>query len=252
MRNLIFIFSFFLLGFLLTKCKTHESSSVPFSDRYPKDTLISKKDGTLIDSLTFYYPTTFIDDTSLNQHSLDNFYKNWFSSALYAFKEPVLYNYYLGHDIYRFLWLRSFDRPILLVLNQDNTNVWLMIKILDRQPRFLDQTILKALPRKGKGLKVELVPDSVVKGDRKADIVLNRRINLTSREWNKVDSLIKAADFWAVPPTKQATGMDGSQWIIEAHTKENYRFVQRWAPKDKFRIIGEFLIELSGLKEEIY
>ena len=31
--------------------------------------------------------------------------------------------------------------------------------------------VLKALPQKGKSLKVELVPDSVIKGDRKADIV---------------------------------------------------------------------------------
>lgn len=252
MRTLKFILTLLLSGILIIGCTTHENSSVAFSDRYPKDTLISNDNGLLRDSLTFYYPTTFIGDTTRYRDTLDDFYQNWFSSSLYAFKEPIFYNYYLGRDIYRFLWLRSFDRPIVFVLNRDSKNVWLMVKILDRQPRFIDQTILKPLPIHGKGLKVELVPDSVIKGDRKADIVFSKKINLTLTEWNRVDSLIKATDFWNIPPSKEATGTDGSQWIIEAHTRERYRFVQRWAPKDNFRKIGEYLIELSGLKVDVY
>jgi len=251
MRTYKFILNYLLSGLLISSCTTNNDSLKDLT-RYPKDTTISTEDGSPKDSLAFYYPNKFIGDTTLNQDTLDDFYQNWFSSSMYAFKEPILYNYYLGHDIYRFLWLRSFDRPIVIVLNRDKNNVWLNAKILDRKPRFMDQIVLKELPIKGKELKVELVTDSVIKGDRKAEIVFRIRLNLTMKEWNKVDILIKAADFWTIPSTKEAIGLDGSQRIIEAHTKEDYRFVQRWVPKDKFRQIGEYLIDLSGLKEEIY
>lgn len=252
MRTLKFILTYFLSGLLIVGCKNYDKSPVALSDKYPNDSIISNQNGISRDSLTFYYPTNFIGDTIRYRDTLNDFYQNWFSSSLYAFKEPILYNYYLGHDIYRFLWLRSFDRPIVFILNRYNNNVWLIVKILDKQPQFIDQTILKALPIKGKGLKVELVPDSVIKGDRKANIVLEKRINITSSEWNKLDSLLKVANYWTIPPVKDATGTDGSQWIIETHKIENYRFVQRWTPKDKFRDIGVYFIELSGLKEEIY
>ena len=242
MRNLKTIYIVFLFGLSLSACTDRDNNKL---DNYPKDTKTSKSDGTPNDSLSFYYPASFIGDTSLNQFPLDTFHQNWYSSALYAFKEPILYNYYQGHDKYRFLWLRSFDRPVVFVFNRDKDQVWLTVKLLNKQPNILDEVLVKSQPKNGDKYKIEIIPDSIIKADRKADIVYSRRLDFTMTEWNFFDTLIKSANFWAIPPTVEVTGTDGSEWIIEAHLKDKYRFVQRWVPKDKFKSIGNYLINSS-------
>lgn len=74
------------------------------------------------DSLTFYYPTLIKTDSRNIETGIDTFKLNWYSSALYCANEPVLYNYYQGHDIYRFLWLRSFHRPVVFSLHKNYFN----------------------------------------------------------------------------------------------------------------------------------
>ena len=66
------------------------------------------------DSLAFYFPINIFSDIP----RADSFVQNWYSSALYSFKEPVLSQSFVGHDIYRFVWLRSFHRPVVFTLHQ--------------------------------------------------------------------------------------------------------------------------------------
>ena len=82
-------------------------------DNYSKDPKVSSTEGVCKDSISFYFPTSIRLDTNTVITGIDAFMLNWFSSALYSAKEPILYNYYLGHDIYRFLWLRSFIDRLL-------------------------------------------------------------------------------------------------------------------------------------------
>jgi hypothetical protein len=49
-----------------------------------------------------------------------------------------------------------------------------------------------------------------------------------------------------------SSGIDGSEWTIEAHFKNKYWFVNRWSPDDNFKTAGEYLIRKSGINEEIY
>ncbi len=253
-KNIIF----FYLGLLFASC----SQTTTEKDYYPKDTTVSKTNGTPRDSLSFYYPTTIQRDTQVFKTEIDTFMLNWFSSALYSAQEPILYNYYLGHDIYRFLWLRSFHRPIVFTLHKDGGKVWLTTKELDRQPNFIQIRYVKFVPAiilsngeidtTESNRNDELPVDSVSNADRKATIVLNQTIQLSETEWKEFEKIIDDCSFWTSKPCLVSFGIDGSRWIIEGHLKRKYWFVNRFSPKDNFRKAGEYLINKGGLKEVIY
>jgi len=226
---------------------------------YGGDPAISDVSGNPKDSVTFYFPQCTNPDSGFLKESLDSFKENWYSSALYAFREPVLYNYYLNKEIYRFLWLRSFHRPVVFTLTKSADQVTLTTKALDKQPQFIEH---KYNPRGWPGLEEELagltyekIGDSliVVKADRKADMVYNKTQTLSLKNWNAFEELLQKANFWNMPANgNEERGTDGSEWIMEAHQKQRYWFVARWMPTNEFQQAGIYLIQLSGLKEKIY
>jgi hypothetical protein len=226
-------------------------------DYYLKDSKISNAQGVPKDSITFYFPTSIRQDTGTVKTEIDTFKLSWFSSALYSAKEPILNNYYLGHDIYRFLWLRSFHRPVVISLNKDGNKVWLTIKELNRQPEFMNRLrpikyiTPKILPKGDYDTK-EPKRKVIKRTDIKADIILNQTQKLTEKDWTEFENLLSNCSFWNSKPYLEELGFDGSEWTIEGHLKNRYWFVNRWTPKGNFRKAGEFLIQKSEFKEEIY
>lgn len=226
------------------------------------DTTISETNGTPRDSLSFYYPTTIQKDTQIFKTDIDTLILNRFSSALYSAQEPILFNYYLGHDIYRFSWLRAFHRPVVFTLHKDGEKVWLTTKILDKQPNYMEIKTIAFVPPKilpngeidtTESMRYdELAFDSVIKPDRKANIVMNETKQLSEKEWKEFENLLNDYSFWHAKPYEKSSGLDGSRWTIEGHLKDNYWFVNRWSPRDNFRKAGEYLIHKSGLNEMIY
>lgn len=207
------------------------------------------------DSLSFYFPVNSFSD----RPSSDSFVQNWFSSALYSFKEPILSKNFVGRNIYRFLWLRSFHRPVVFTLHQKEGEVWLNTKMLDRQPRFLDDRIGGILKEEQEeyikeGYFVDKKePDLLVRtADRKANIIYNKHISLSEKEWNQYEQLLVKANFWKLPSNIDDGSTDGAQWIIEAHLNNKYHFVDYHSPDGDYKKLGVFLIRLSGLQEEIY
>jgi hypothetical protein len=227
-----------LIGLSFVSCNSH----VDIKYYYPNDSSISDTNGKLKDSLTFYYPTQFIHDSQTIKVDINTIELNWFSSALYCFNEPVLYNYYLGHDIYRFLWLRSFHRPAVITLNKDHDKVWLTTKMLDKEPVFIEMYSEEISPN-GDTITSN---EPVEKADRFAYIVYNQTKELTIKEWTRFESILDSCSFWT-KPFKTIYQIDGAVWIIEGHLKNNYWFTNRGNGK-----AGRYLIQLSGLKEEIY
>ncbi len=251
MRNKFFIF--FLL--LLLGCVEPSNEK----DNYPKNNTISNAKGVPNDSLTFYYPTSIYRDSQIIKIEIDTFKLNWYSSILFCAGEPVLFNYYQKHDIYRFLWIRSFHKPMVFSLHKDGGKIWLVTKELDKIPQFMDHFYVTYPPlvftSKGEidtTKRGETKIDSVVKANRQAKIILNQTKQLSNKEWIEFESLLNNCAFWTTAPTEEILGVDGSGWIIEGHLKNKYWFVDRWSPKDRFFNAGEYLIRISGLNEEIY
>jgi hypothetical protein len=210
------------------------------------------------DSLAFYYPQNQRVDLGFQYTKGDTFRENWYSSALFSFREPVLYGHYKKDGMYRFLWLRAFGPPVVFVLTRSGELLTLTTKVLDQQPEFqetkYDPRGWDGLMDELKGKTIERFGDSllIVKADRRARIVFNQTKRLTADEWTEFEGLLVKAGFWTRAATDDDRGFDGSEWVIERLQKDKYRFVARWSPRGAFRDAGVYLIKLSGLRAEIY
>ena len=228
---------------ILASCKTKSNTTIHTdTSNLPKD------------SLGFYFPINIFSD----KPSADSFVQNWYSSALYSFKEVILSQSFVGHNIYRFLWLRSFHRPVVFTLHQSDGQVWLNTKMLDMQPRFYDDR-LGGVPKEGQeeyikeGYFVDKKePDLLVRiADRKANIIYNKNISLSDNEWNEFEQLLAKANFWSLSTSIDDGSNDGAHWIIEGHFKNKYHVVDYHSPgNNEYAKAGRFLIKLSTLQDE--
>ena len=81
--------------------------SIPFGSSIPKDSVES-------------YDSIY---TKVDKIDLDRF-----SKFLYSSNEPILYNYYLGEEIYRLTWHRSFHPDIVIRIIKQKNGVLMICK----------------------------------------------------------------------------------------------------------------------------
>lgn len=72
------------------------------------------------------------------------------------------------------------------------------------------------------------------------------------KQWRAFEEKLSKAGFWDMPIRGGEQDFDGARWVIEAHSLKKYHVVDRFSPEGDFRDLGLYLIELSGVKEEIY
>ncbi len=105
---------------------------------YPQNPAISDAQGHPRDSTTFYFPAADSTYAPANKPvqaptaSTLPFELRIASCNLRHFGAPVLANYYLGSATYRFLWLRSFHRPVLLTLTRQAHGATLRTQLLTK------------------------------------------------------------------------------------------------------------------------
>lgn len=233
---------------------------------YYKDPTLSTTSGRIIDSSKFFLPADLMIDARYYPAQIDTFRLKWFSSNYLCFKEPILYNYYLGYENYRFLWIRSFNNPVLITVKHTN-KILINTKILADQPSFMTEIYI---PEKGpvkyrkaaiasltcdlKSLKDEFPnADSIIVPKFDTKIILDTTCSLSEKQWARFRELLDSCNFWKLEPTKPTLGLDGADWILEGQSQNKYQFVVRWSPHDSFEKCCEYLIILSAAKnEEIY
>ena len=229
---------------------------------YPNNKNISNSEGIPKDSATYFFPTTIKTENQIINIKIDSFKLEWFSKSLFFAHEPILFNNFQGHEIYRFLWLRSFHNPMVYTLNKNGENVWLSIKELDSQPELSSTVQIKFIPPVPKTREEQLKAsniDRIVKLDNSISykkpnpkIIFKRTVKLSLKEWNEFETIINKNKFWKTVSTLENNGFDGAEWTLEGHLSNKYWFVNRWSPDDGLRKAGIYLIEKSGRKEEIY
>jgi len=183
---------------------------------------------TLSTAQTKYFPNhAFNSDAQLNK-----LFNDWSSRELTALHEPSLLTESASPSArsYRFLWSRTFHHPIAvrLELKPDGTST-LTTKITT-----------------GEG------------GYSPGHLVTNTSKSLTKQQTDSFLHKVNADNFWSLPAvTKEQTGADGSEWIIEGVNGGKYHLATAWSPTEgPIHDLGIALaFELAGLqfpKVEIY
>ena len=264
-----------LLPLLLGACSSPAVSQSP----YPQNPAVSDAQGLPRDSSTFYFPAadsaskpvlTTNQLSAEEQNAQADYCREVLgvaSANLHCFGAPVLSNYYLGHDTYRFLWLRSFHRPVLLTLTQQADGATLRTQFLTKSastPRlavilFVPPT---ASPQEAARLQREFdleqknpeVQRELAETNRPAEQLpqLETTRLLTPQQWQQFQQLLQRGGFSRQTVCESSTVLDGAYWILEAHTAGGYHAVLRHSPdkQDGFRRVCEYLLNLSSARKE--
>jgi len=120
----------------------------------------------------------FVSDTEFKVSGVESalFHINWYASHLNALEEPVLSDS-LPTKVFRFTWLRTFDNPIVIGLENKNDSITLYWKVCD-----------------GAG------------GYEPGKIKENKSKVLTIKEWNDFVASVNSINFWNLPTTKWNSG----------------------------------------------
>jgi len=186
---------------------------------------------TLVNARLFsqqFFPTGAFYPDNLR---LDSLVSKWYSEQLAALREPSLFQAKDTSDqIYRFLWLRTFDHPVAVrVIFHSDGSATVTTKIAD-----------------GTG------------GSKPGRLIVDKTESLSAEKAKTAVEKAHRLLFTAVPLRDPDTdGRDGAQWVIEGFEHGHYRLIQRWSPNDgPVRELGfYFLQDLSRLdlkREEIY
>ena len=160
----------------------------------------------------------------------DNSTNDWYGSPLRAFNETsLLDNSDESREIYRFLWLRSFNNPVVVLVE-----------------------------RSKKGASVYSKELNGGSGNSPVKIINEFKRDLSESEWCDFLRSVERAKFWAMPDTKDDLGVDGSRWVLEGVKDGRYHLVDRFTPTTgEFRKACIYMLNLSGvdtekLKDELY
>jgi hypothetical protein len=167
----------------------------------------------------------------------------WYSCALAALAEPSLYEQRDDNaalQTYRFLWLRSFHRPvsIRLIIDSEGNGV-IVTKISDGaggyKPGKLETSATVEASKRDVG--------EVLRGLRKLDFWS------MPTEPAQVDT--QAGKRGSVPSVVELPPVDGAQWILEGAKDGSYHVVDRWSPgNDDYAQECKLLLRLGEVKEK--
>ncbi|RSK49837.1 hypothetical protein [Hymenobacter rigui] len=186
---------------------------------------------------------------------------------MWHFGAPVLSNYYFGADRYRFLWLRSFGRPVLLTLTQQAAGATLRTQLLDKPACGPRLTPIQFIPpgtsaEEKRKLQQEFRTRQADPAVRRAVAEANRPpVQLVALEttrpvspaqWQHFEQMLRNSTFQQLPAFEESLALDGATWVLEAHTAAGYHLVLRHSPdRDApFRRACEYLLDLSSARNE--
>lgn len=152
----------------------------------------------------------------------NDFINDWYGKHLKAMQELPLIDTTADKEVYRFLWLRSFHRPIAVRIEKTS-----------------DQLQLSLVETDGRG------------GYGPGDTLRREVKSIDNLQWCEFQALLDQAEFWTLAGDDKDPGQDGAQWIMEGVKNGRYHLVDRWSPETgAFRASCIYLLELSGIDTE--
>lgn len=153
----------------------------------------------------------------------EDIFEIWHTPRFAAMKEKSLLDISNKDlEVYRFLWLRSFDDPIFVRVVRSGTEIHLVTK----------------------ELKIEY-------GRKPQKAVRSFERNLSESEWDELLQKLQKARFWEMPTGIDDIDPDGAAWILEGVRDERYHQVDRHSPEQSaYRDACIYLLNLSGFKPD--
>ncbi|MDD4821653.1 MAG: hypothetical protein PHI48_03740 [Bacteroidales bacterium] len=149
------------------------------------------------------------------------FFMNWYSKHLTALEEPAL-NDSSTTKVYRFTWLRSFDHPVAIRLENKKDRITLYWKVCD-----------------GTG------------GYEPGKLVTDKKKDLSIKEWALFQQKIDSIQFWNAPTIDNSRfGTDGARWILEGKESGKYHMVDRWTGQG-LKLVCLDLLKMTDLEENV-
>jgi hypothetical protein len=226
------ILSFGLAACLsLAACTQSENSPAGSPPQFPEDSgsilaavpldLAVPKDGQIFPAFLSKTDSGCNYPAVSNPPVLDEHSSEWYSSHLRAAHEPSLVElaaFAPDRMHLRFLWLRSFDQPMIVRVDENNDG----------------QAKITAMLLSGAG---GYEPGQITKK-------LNRVLSAT--EWKKLKNLVAQSALASEPAVGCDMGMDGAQWILEVVENGEYSFYERWSPTTgNIRNVGLYMLRLT-------
>jgi hypothetical protein len=167
---------------------------------------------------TEYYYVAELTDEPLQ------FRDDLYSGYLKAMNELPLASLVDEDESYRFLWLRSFHRPVMV-------HVW---RTGDRY-----FTVVKRLNRRS--------------GSAPGTFDLYWARSLSVDDWDTFIMQLEQSEYWQMPTRdNRMMAQDGAQWILEGYRDGRYHVVDRQSPDEgAYREACLYLLRQSGLLAEI-
>lgn len=155
--------------------------------------------------------------------------KDWIeilSTNLIDLQEPVYWgntDHIQTNHFYRFVWLRAFDRPIVVTISEDGNGHFALTKKILSDRRF----------RQHEPCRVE--QQAVLTDDQDELRAIVSELDKT------LPSVAEYDGRW---------GFDGSTWLIDGVNNGNYYAVHRWSPENGWvRIMGRRFLSAARIQE---
>jgi hypothetical protein len=154
--------------------------------------------------------------------ALNPFRQCWYTEFLRAMEEPRLYSTVVGPDsAFRLLLLPSFARAVSVRAFSSGGTYSLVVKTTigpgGYSPRGMATRDSLALPR---------------------------------QDWEHLQRLLIGADYWAAQTPDDGTGLDGTQWVLEAEIPGLSHLRDEWSPRvpgpqAAYKEACEYLLQLA-------
>lgn len=156
----------------------------------------------------------------------DAFVRAHYSKHLRAMEEPS-FQCDSAWPAYRFLWLRSFHRPVAVRIERRENGTYLTAVELDGAGGYAPGAVSRRIER--------LVDAEQARSFLRA---------------------LEQAGVWAEGGERRTLGLDGARWIVEARDGARYRVHDQWSPDSgPVRDMGLAFLALAGLdvpQDELY
>jgi|SRR5579862_339674 len=178
-----------------------------------------------------------------------SFSDRWYSGTLSALQESSLFA--LRNDksiqVYRFLWLPSFHRPISvrLTVNADGTGS-IVTRSVDSHAGLLTK------PASDTGKLIQDATSGIDQVQVKDVLGQLQRLDFWSMP-TEAEQAPQAVEADSSGRMLRLVGMDGSRWILEGLRGGEYHVVDRWSPNDnRYSQLCKYLFRLGKVEATLY